>query len=128
MPEQKRFLRALGARMAHARKREGLTQAQLGEMASVSQQIIADYEAGARQLPVWRLVRIAGALRIDPGQLLGAGEQIPRKRGPTPKMQKQLEAIDALPKDKRRFVEEVLANILKGSKDADESGPEECCK
>ena len=39
---------------------------------------------------------------------------MPRKRGPTPKIQKQLEAIGALPKDKRRFLEEVLANILKG--------------
>ena len=122
MSEQKRFLKALGARMAHARKREGLTQAQLGEMVGVSQQIIADYEAGTRQLPVWRLVHIAEALRIDPGQLLGAGKQTPRKRGPTPRIQKQLEAIAALPKDKRRFVGDILANILKGPEDAEEGG------
>ena len=42
------------------------------------------------------------------------------RRGPTPEIQKQLEAIAGLPKDKRRFVEEVLANILKGSKNVAE--------
>ncbi len=33
-----------------------------------------------------------------------------------------------LPQDKRRFVEDVLANILKGSPDAEEGGSEECCE
>ena len=128
MNEKDRFLRELGCRLATARKAEGLSQTELARMVEVSQQVIADYEAGARQLPVWRLVRIAEALRIDPGKLLGAGEQIPQKRGPTPKVQKQLEAIGALPKDKRRFVEEVLANILKGAADSEEGGSKECCE
>ena len=128
MKEKDQFLRELGQRIAAARKAEGLSQTDLAQMVKVSQQIIADYEAGARQLPVWRLVRIAEALRIDLGQLLGSGEQMPKKRGPTPKIRKQMEAIAGLPKDKRRFVEEVLINILKGAKDSKEGGSKECCE
>ena len=113
MSEQQQFLKALGARMADARKREGLTQAQLGETAGVSQQIIADYESGSRHIPAWRLVCVADALGVGVAELVGRDERRPRKRGPTPKIQKQLEAIAALPKAKRAFVSEVLTNILK---------------
>lgn len=115
MNEKEKFLRDLGLRIAEARKREGLTQAQLGEMVGTSQQIVANYETGTRHIPAWRLVCVADALGVDVMELLGRGEHRPRKRGPTPKIQKQLEAIAGLSKDKRRFVEEVLANILKGS-------------
>jgi transcriptional regulator with XRE-family HTH domain len=113
MGKRERFLKELGARMADARKREGLTQGKMGKMVGVSQQIIADYESGSRQIGVWRLVCVAQALGVEVADLLGGGEQRPRKRGPTPKIQKQLEAVAALPKAKQGFVSEVLTNILK---------------
>ncbi len=115
MTKQERFLKALGARMTDARKREGLTQAQLAKTTNVSQQSIADYETGSRHIQAWRLVKIADALGADISQLVGSAEQRPLKRGPTPKIQKQLEAIAALPKAKQAFVTEVLTNILKKS-------------
>ena len=115
MSEQEGFLKALGGRLADARKREGLTQAQLGEMLGISQQVVADYETGSRHIPAWRLVCAADALGVGVAELVGHDERRPRKRGPTPKIQKQLEAIAALPKAKRAFVSEVLTNILKES-------------
>ena len=98
--------------MSAARKHEGLTQAQLAEAAGVSQQIIADYETGSRHIPVWRLTCIAEILGVGLVELTGRGNQKPLKRGPTPRIQKQLEAVAALPKDKQAFVSEVLTNIL----------------
>jgi len=115
MNEKGVFLKELGRRIAHARKHEGLTQAQLAEKLGVSQQVVADYENGSRHIQAWRLVCVAEALGIGVEELLGTGKRMPGKRGPTPKIQKQLEAIAGLPKEKRRFVEEVLANILKDS-------------
>jgi len=116
MSDRERFLKTLGARIAAARKREELTQAQLGEMLGLSQQVMADYETGTRQLQVWRLVQVADALGVGVAELVGRDdERRPRKRGPTPKIQKQLEAIADLPKAKRAFVSEVLTNILKES-------------
>ena len=126
MNEKARFLRELGQRLAATREAEGLSQTDLAKAVKVSQQIIADYEAGARQLPVWRLMCVADAMGVDVTELLGTSRQPPRKRGPTPKVQKQLEAIGTLPKDKRRFLEEVVANILKGAKDSEEGGSKEC--
>lgn len=115
MSEREVFLKELGGRIARARKREGLTQAELGEMIGASQQIIADYETGSRHIQAWRLICIADALGVDIAALLGRGKRGGGKRGPTPKIQKQLEAIAALPKAKRVFVSEVLTNILKES-------------
>ncbi|MDP6439998.1 MAG: helix-turn-helix transcriptional regulator [Kiritimatiellia bacterium] len=117
MNEKDRFLRELGQRLAAARKAEGLSQTELGRMVQVSQQVIADYEKGHRHIPTWRVCRVAEALGVDVAELLGGRRRIPRKRGPTPKIQEQLEAIAALPKTKRRFVADVLANILKETED-----------
>ena len=128
MEEKDQFLRELGQRIADSRKSEGLTQAQLGETVGVSQQVVADYECGSRHIPVWRLMCVADAMGVDVTVLLGTSRQPLRKRGPTPKVRKQLEAIGALPKDKRRFVEEVLANILNGAKGAEKGGSKECCE
>lgn len=122
MKEKDRFLRDLGQRIAEARKCASLTQAELAQEVGGSQQVIADYERGARHIPAWRLVHVADTLGVGVEELLGNGKKVPRRRGPTPKIQKQLEAIAALPKDRRRFVEEVLESILKGSKDTEEGG------
>jgi DNA-binding XRE family transcriptional regulator len=51
MNEKDRFQRELGQRLATVRKDQGLSQTELARMVKVSQQLIADYEAGARQLP-----------------------------------------------------------------------------
>ena len=43
--------------------------------------------------------------------LIGEAEK-PAKRGPTPKLQRHLERISALPKPKQRAVMEVLEDVL----------------
>lgn len=122
MGTKEHFLRKLGARIAEARKRSGLTQSELGHDAGISQQLVADHENGNRHIPAWQLVCTADALGIDVAELLGEVKRVSRRPGPTPKIQKQLESIAALPKEKRRFVEEVLTNILKGSKEKEKRG------
>ena len=113
MSEREIFLKELGAQLREARKHEGLKQVELGERIGVSQQVIADYESGTRHLQVRRLVQICDVLGVEIADVVGRGETGPRKRGPTPLIQKQLEAITELPKDKRAFITEVLTKYLK---------------
>lgn len=44
--------------------------------------------------------------------LLGAGNGAAAKRGPAPKLQRQLERVSQLPKSQQRFVEQMLETVL----------------
>jgi hypothetical protein len=41
-----------------------------------------------------------------------AAKPAAKKRGPTPRIQQQLEAVGALPRSKQRFVSQVLDSVL----------------
>lgn len=53
-----------------ARKKKGLTQAELGEVLGVSQAMIGQYESGIRKPKIEQLMKIASALDIDINFLL----------------------------------------------------------
>jgi transcriptional regulator with XRE-family HTH domain len=112
MTDQSTFLRGLGERIASARKTQGLTQVQLGNMVHVTQQVIAEYEAGYRNIPIYRLLSLAESLGVRVEQLLSGAESAPAKRGPAPKIQRQIEQIGRLPKSKQRFVSELLEKVI----------------
>jgi len=108
------FFRALGERVMQLRKEHGLTQVQLAETLMLSQQLIAAYEGGQRCVPADVLPRMATALGVSIEELVGTGTKIV-KRGPTPKLQRQLEQITRLPKSKQRFVIEMIDTVLNQS-------------
>jgi hypothetical protein len=45
-------------------------------------------------------------------ELMAEGEHAPRKRGPVPQVQRQLERISALPKPRQRAVMDVIEALL----------------
>jgi transcriptional regulator with XRE-family HTH domain len=109
--DEKAFFKALGARIAELRKSADMTQQQLADLLSVSQQQIASYEVGRRRVPVSALPSIARALAVSIEDLIGE-EHKPGKRGPTPKLQQQVERIAQLPKTKQRFVMQMIDTVL----------------
>ena len=58
--------------MIKARKRAGLTQADLAERLRKPQSFVAKYENGERRLDLIELVVIAQAIGTDPARILGA--------------------------------------------------------
>jgi len=80
-------------------------------MLKISQQLLAAYEVGRRRIPVSMLSALAHALAVPIEELLGANNKVV-KRGPTPKLQRQLERISRLPRSKQRFVIEMLDTVL----------------
>jgi transcriptional regulator with XRE-family HTH domain len=109
--EEKRYFKELGGRIAQLRKDQNLTQQSLADELGVNQQVIASYEIGRRRVPVSALPGLAKALAVPIEALLGLANGA-AKRGPAPKLQRQLERVSQLPKPQQRFVEQMLETVI----------------
>jgi len=105
------FYRALGQRVAAARKASGITQVQLAETLGIAQQTLAHYELGRLRIAVAMLPPLAKALGVTVEELMGE-ETPPAKRGPAPKLLQQIERIQRLPRAQQRLVLQMLDGVL----------------
>lgn len=110
--DDKTFFEQLGLRIARLRKEQGITQAQLAEKLSISQQHMASFEKGIRKIPASMLPTISQILNIPLEDLFGISDSKAIKRRPMPKLQRQVELISQLPKTKQRFVMEMLDTVI----------------
>ncbi len=110
--EEKKFFRELGVRIAQLRKDQGFTQQSLADALGTSQQQVASYEVARLRIPASILPRLARVLGVTVEELVGEAPRHTAKRGPTPKLQQQMERISQLPKAKQRFVMEMLETVL----------------
>lgn len=62
-------------------------------------------------IPASLIIPLAKALGVAVRALLGEEEEN-GKRGPVPKLQRQIEAVAELPKAKREFVSQFLETVL----------------
>jgi transcriptional regulator with XRE-family HTH domain len=112
-PDERAFFVQLGTHIADLRKQFGITQIQLANRLDVSQQTINSYEVARRRVPVSALPTLANVFQISIDELLGgANNQTGSKRGPTPKLQKQLERVSTLPRSKQKFVSEMIDTVI----------------
>jgi len=105
------FFKAFGERIALFRKAKGMTQLALSELLEVDQTAIAYYESGRRRIPLSRVHALANALGVTVQDLLER-ESSPAKRGPSPKLQQQIDQIATLPRAKQKFVSDMLNTVL----------------
>lgn len=109
------FFKALGARIAQARKERDITQVQLAAALGIAQQTLAHYEGGRLRLPASLLPTLALELQLPLDVLLGqhtTTKKASAKRGPAPKLQQQMERISALPRAQQKFVLQVIDSVL----------------
>ncbi|WP_192812348.1 helix-turn-helix transcriptional regulator, partial [Pseudomonas psychrophila] len=79
----------------------------------VSQQTIQAYESGKRRIQVAALPELSRLLATTLEELFDQQQETTvRKRGPAPKWQQQLEAIDQLPKSQQKFVAQMLDALI----------------
>jgi len=105
------FFKTFGQRLTDMRKARGLTQAQLGETLGLDQTAVASYEIGRRRVPLSLLAPLGKALGVSVAELV-EDEKGPGKRGPAPKLQRQLDQVTQLPQTKQKFVSEFLDTVL----------------
>ncbi|MFA0813340.1 helix-turn-helix domain-containing protein [Microbulbifer epialgicus] len=101
----------MGQRIATLRKHQNLTQAQLAEFLEISQQHMASFEKGIRKLPASMLPRLAQLFGVSVDELVGLKDTA-AKRGPVPKLQRQIEQVALLPRAKQKFVSEILETVI----------------
>ena len=106
------FFKALGGRIASARKAQNLTQQQLADQLGIAQQTLAHYEGGDRCFPASMLPKLAEKLGLTVDELLGHDINPKAKRGPAPKLQKQFERINQLPKATQQVLMKMLDGVL----------------
>jgi transcriptional regulator with XRE-family HTH domain len=108
----KAFYVQLGQRISEARKAQGLTQVQLAETLGIAQQTLAHYEGGKLRVAAALLPPLAQTLGISIEELVGTPTRRAGRRGPTPKLQQQIERLSDLPPAKQRLVMEMLEGVL----------------
>jgi len=101
------LLRDVGARVRQARERKGWTQEQVAEKLGIGPETVSRYETGAIPLSLTMLVRVAGALGIEPVSLLPA----PRK-GQQQADEELLGRWRALDADGRKLVLGLLRRLV----------------
>lgn len=113
MSQDKSFYIAMGKRVAQLRKTQNMTQTQLADVLGVAQQTMAHYEGGRLRMPVALLPMLATLLLVSVEEIVGApGQATKGKRGPTPKLQQQMERVSQLPRAKQKFVMEMLDTVI----------------
>lgn len=101
-----------GGRLVDIRRARGLTQAELGAAAGVSERVVAYYERDDAQPPGAMLVDLAKALGVTTDELLGVKAL---KEQPDPKaarLVKRLRRIERLPPADQRAVLKFLDALL----------------
>lgn len=111
-PNDQVFFKELGVRIAELRKEAGMTQAQLSEVLKISQQMVGAYEIGSRKIPASMLPVLAQLFAVPLEQLMGMHKQ-PAKRGPASVLQRQIEQIGLMPRNKQKFISEMLEAMIK---------------
>ncbi len=113
--QEEKYFKALGERLAEARKAERLTQTELAERLDIPQQTLARYEVGRSRIPIGTLVAMAQVLRFSLDDILMGRSAGRAKRGPASRLEQQLDAIARLPKAKQRVVADMLDGSHKAS-------------
>jgi transcriptional regulator with XRE-family HTH domain len=107
-----RTLDGFGSRLAAIRQSRGLTQAELGAAAGVSQRVIAYYETETTQPPGALLVDLARALKVTTDELLGL-TPLSAKTSPKPaRLLTRLQRIEELPPADQRAVLKLVDAML----------------
>jgi len=106
------FFKAMGARIAAARRLHDLTQQELADHLGIAQQTYAQYEAGIRRIPASMLPPLAQCLDVTMDELLGVKPASRTKPGPANKFELQIERVRKLPRTKQQLILSMLDAFL----------------
>lgn len=113
--KEEAFFKALGERIAALRQQQDMTQETLAGRLGLRQQVLATYETATRRVPSSLLPLLAEVLGVSVEDLLGTSRARTAKRGPVPKLHRQLEDVAKLPPSKQKFISEFLDTVLQAA-------------
>lgn len=102
-----------GKRLATARKKQKLSQTELGKIMGISRGMIAYYESSAKNPTIEVIEKSAKALNVNPAELLlDIKTNNSSKPGPQSRIEQLLQQLSTLPKGKQKVVIEMLEGFL----------------
>ena len=105
------FKKPIGQQLQELRRNKGLTQSEMGEVASLSPEHYGRLERGENLPSIPTLVRLARFHQVSVDIILGLKESV-RENPPDPKIQRLIDALKALDnQDRDRFLKGFLALI-----------------
>jgi transcriptional regulator with XRE-family HTH domain len=75
--------KAFGEKLAAARDRTGLSQEELGHLSSIHRTAVSELELGRNVPGMDTVIRLAGALGVEPCELIADVRWTPPPRGPS---------------------------------------------
>ena len=111
-----------GERLAALRKAQGLTQLQLAQKLGLSVDMLTYYERRAKNPTVEVVNKVAKALNVSINELLGVECKPTRKPGPPSELEARLEEVRKLPRQRQKFVLDLINTILRDSGHAGGNG------
>ncbi len=99
-------------RLRALREEAGFSQRKMAARLGISQPSYLAWESYNVALKPEQIKQIADTLGVTVDALFASEPTATRKRGPTPKLQQQIEQLQRLPKPKQKFVSEFLDTVL----------------
>ena len=107
---------SIGKYIAQLRKKQGLTQSELGAKIGITQTLVSDYETGRSHLSDFMIIRFALALKTTPNDLLGFKKNNKdKKHNPNLKLMKRFYRIKKLPLSKQKALLQIIDGFLNGA-------------
>jgi transcriptional regulator with XRE-family HTH domain len=97
------------------RQTRGLTQEELAKALGVTRDAVAYYESKAQNPGAEIIQMLASYFKVSADIFLVKETSSPRKPGPKSKLERQLEQIRGLPKDKQKLVSDLIDTVLVAS-------------
>jgi transcriptional regulator with XRE-family HTH domain len=93
-----------GARLFSLRKARGTSQKELGEKVGLSLRMVSYYERDTQGPPVAVLIKMANALGVTPGYLLGDKSQKIESEKTSPLLKKRFDTLKQLPPKEQKTI------------------------
>ena len=106
---------SFGKRLARFRKNAGFSQYDLSDESGISQRMIAYYETSHSHPPLAQFPKIAQALGVSVGQLLGL-EKTGKTKMKDTRLWRRFNQVEKLPPDQRKKIVDILDAFLKAGK------------
>ena len=101
-----------GAKLLQLRLEAGISQTELADLINEPQQNVAYWERSEKPPRSDVLPKIAKALGINMEDILNAEAKVPKKNGPTGRLQIVFEEVSALPRRQQQKIIEVVSAIV----------------
>jgi transcriptional regulator with XRE-family HTH domain len=109
-------MQSFGERLAQLRKTAGYTQVEFAAELSITQRMVAYYEAPDAQAPAHLLPQMAQALGVSVDVLLGVSELRSPKRIATNRLERRLLEIDKFDPKAKRQITQLLDSFIEAEK------------